>query len=459
MENTNLQRKEIPGNNLIKFLIPSFIGLLLFVIPLPYGNIIPLEGLSTYNIGIGFLAELIKIVFSDYLPTFAMIIIVMSALLSLIGKVINIKNEFINSLLNVSPFWLICRILGAIFVVMAVFNIGPEFIISEATGQTMLSLLPSLLAIFFVSGFLLPLVVDFGLMDFLGILISKSMYKMFLVPGRAAIDAVSSWLGDGTLGIMITNTQYKQGYYTAKEAAIISVCFSLVSLPFSTVIADQLGFMPLFVPFYGTVCIASLACALIMPRIFPLNKFKNETYNNVEHLKEDLVPDNMNIFEFALDKALTRASNAPSFEQILNNGFKTVMDMYLALLPLVMAWGTLSLIVAEFTPFFHIISVPIVYVLKLLQIPNAIEAAPAVLVGFTDMFLPSIMVSSDNIAEITKFIIGALSISQLVYLTETGAVILKSDIPIKFKDLFLIFLTRTIIALPIITIAAKLIFR
>lgn len=459
MENTNLQRKEIPGNNLIKFLIPSFIGLLLFVIPLPYGNIIPLEGLSTYNIGIGFLAELIKIVFSDYLPTFAMIIIVMSALLSLIGKVINIKNEFINSLLNVSPFWLICRILGAIFVVMAVFNIGPEFIISEATGQTMLSLLPSLLAIFFVSGFLLPLVVDFGLMDFLGILISKYMYKMFLVPGRAAIDAVSSWLGDGTLGIMITNTQYKQGYYTAKEAAIISVCFSLVSLPFSTVIADQLGFMPLFVPFYGTVCIASLACALIMPRIFPLNKFKNETFNNVEHLKEDLVPDNMNIFEFALDKALTRASNAPSFEQILNNGFKTVMDMYLALLPLVMAWGTLSLIVAEFTPFFHIISVPIVYVLKLLQIPNAIEAAPAVLVGFTDMFLPSIMVSSDNIAEITKFIIGALSISQLVYLTETGAVILKSDIPIKFKDLFLIFLTRTIIALPIITIAAKLIFR
>ena len=48
MENTNLQRKEIPGNNLIKFLIPSFIGLLLFVIPLPYGNIIPLEGLSTF---------------------------------------------------------------------------------------------------------------------------------------------------------------------------------------------------------------------------------------------------------------------------------------------------------------------------------------------------------------------------------------------------------------------------
>ena len=93
-------------------------------------------------------------------------------------------------------------------------------------------------------------------MDLFGTLRSKSMYTLFKVPGRSAIDAVSSWLGDGTLGIMITNTQYKQGFYTAKEAAIISVCFSLVSLPFSTVIAEQLGFMPLFVHFYGTVCIA-----------------------------------------------------------------------------------------------------------------------------------------------------------------------------------------------------------
>ena len=68
------------------------------------------------------------------------------------------------------------------------------------------------------------------------------------------------------------------------------------------------------------------------------------------------------------------------------------------------------------------------------------------------------MISGGDVNEMTKFIIGALSISQLVYLTETGAVILKSDISIKFKDLFLIFLTRTIITLPIITLIANIIF-
>lgn len=446
------------NTGLIKFLIPSLFGLFLFIIPLPYGNIVPLEGLSPINIGIGFLSEVFKIIMGESLNNLALIVIVTSAILSILAKFIHIKNDFLNGLLNVSPFWLICRILGAVFIVMSIYQVGPEIIKSDITGQTILGLLPSLLAIFLISGFLLPLVVDFGLMDLFGTLISKSMYKLFKVPGRSAIDAISSWLGDGTLGIMITNTQYKQGFYTAKEAVIISVCFSLVSLPFSTVIADQLGFMPIFVPFYGTVCIASLACALIMPRIYPLNKFKNTTYNNVEHLKEDLVPKDVNIFNFGLSKAINRASSAPSIKDILVNGFKTVIDMYIGLLPLVMAWGTLALIVAEFTPFFKIISLPVVYILEFLKIPDATQAAPAILVGFTDMFLPSIMVSGEGISQITKFIIGVLSITQLIYLTETGAVILKSDIPLNLKDLFTIFLTRTIIALPIITIIAKIIF-
>ena len=459
MEKATHNSFESKNNNIFKFLIPSLLGLFLFVIPVPYGNLIPLDGLSSFNIGIGFLAELIKIVASGHLENIALVVIVTSAVLSILSKFINIKNEFLRDLLNVSPFWLLCRILGAIFIVMTLFNVGPEFIKSGVTGGTMIGLLPSLLAIFLVSGFLLPLIVDFGLMDLFGSMISNFMYKLFKVPGRSAIDAVSSWLGDGTLGIMITNTQYKQGFYTAKEAAIISVCFSLVSLPFSTVIADQLGFMPLFVPFYATVCIASLACALIMPRIYPLKGFTNKTYNNVEHLKEDIVPKGVNTFKFGLDKAIKRAETAPTVKNILINGCKTVIDMYLGLLPLVMAWGTLALIVAEFTPFFNVISIPVVFVLNLLQIPDAQAAAPAVLVGFTDMFLPSIMVSGSDISQVTQFIIGVLFIIQLIYLTETGAVILKSDIPLKLKDLFILFLIRTVIALPIITIIAKLIFK
>lgn len=441
----------------LKFFIPSLLGLFLFIIPLPFGEMFNMADVSPVNIGVGFISELLKLAIGDYIPTICLVIIVGSAVLSLAAKFINIKNEFFKNILNVPPFWLFFRIVGAVFMVMIYTNVGPEFIISENTGHVILGIMPSLIALFLIAGFLLPLVLDFGLMDFFGTMISKFMRALFLVPGRASVDTLSSWLGDATLGIMITNTQYKQGFYNKKESCIIAVCFSLVSLPFSTVIADQLGFMDKFVPFYLTVCAASLVCALILPRIYPLCKIKNETYNNIPYEVEEISEEG-GLYKQGLNNAMNRAAKAPTLNEIIVNGFKNIVDIYISLIPLVLAWGTISLAVAEFTPIFTWISYPVILILELLKIPNAAEAAPAVLVGFTDMFIPSVMVSGDGFAEITKFIIGALSISQLVYMTETGAVILKSEIPLKLKDLMVLFLIRTVISLLVITPIAHMLF-
>ena len=103
MEKTIISKNENQSKNLFKFLIPSLFGLLLFVIPLPYGKFFKLDGLSPINIGIGFLAELIKIIAADYLINIALVVILASAILSVVSKFINIKNEFINNLLNASP--------------------------------------------------------------------------------------------------------------------------------------------------------------------------------------------------------------------------------------------------------------------------------------------------------------------------------------------------------------------
>lgn len=441
----------------LKFFIPSLLGLFLFIIPLPFGEIFNIADVSPVNIGVGFISELLKLAIGDYIPTICLVIIIASAVLSLLAKVVNIKNEFFKNILDVTPFWLFFRVVGAVFMVMIYTNVGPEFIISEDTGHVILGIMPSLIALFLIAGFLLPLVLDFGLMDFFGTMISKFMRTLFLVPGRASVDTLSSWLGDATLGIMITNTQYKQGFYTKKESCIIAVCFSLVSLPFSTVIADQLGFMDKFVPFYLTVCAASLVCALILPRLYPLCKIKNETYNNVPYEAEEISEEG-GLFKQGLNNAMNRAAKAPTLNEIIVNGLKNIVDIYISLIPLVLAWGTISLALAEFTPVFTWISYPVILVLELLQIPNAVEAAPAVLVGFTDMFIPSVMVSGEGFAEVTKFVIGALSISQLVYMTETGAVILKSEIPLKLKDLMVIFLIRTVISLLVITPIAHMLF-
>ena len=96
-------------------------------------------------------------------------------------------------------------------------------------------------------------------------------------------------------------------------------------------------------------------------------------------------------------------------------------------------------------------------ILKLLRVPYALEASQTIMVGFADMFLPSVIGTSIP-SEMTRFIVATLSVTQLVYLSEAGAVILGSKIKISPLDLFLIFIQRTLITLPIIVFAAHLIF-
>src|SRR5699024_12590627 len=95
--------------------------------------------------------------------------------------------------------------------------------------------------------------------------------------------------------------------------------------------------------------------------------------------------------------------------------------------------------------------------LQLLQIPEAAQSSYSVLIGFAYMFLPSILIECVG-NFITMFVIGALSITQLIYLSEVVGVILGSKIPVSIFKLFVIFLIRTIIALPIIALMAHLYF-
>lgn len=456
MQNINKAKKEnnkeFTFSEIIKFIIPSTLGIILFILPLNYDGSI--------NIGIGYMADLFKGSFGEYLPAFMTIVVLLSTILSIITIIFKPKlimnNEFLKECFYITPIWITFRIIGSIFILSTFFNIGPEFINSPVTGGTLLfDLMPTLATWFLLSGFFLPLLLNYGIMDFFGNLIKKVMRPLFLAPGRSAIDAIASWIGSGPVGVVLTNKQLQEGYYTKKEAAIISVCFSLVSLPFATVVASFLKISHLFLPFYLTISVASFIAAIVLPRIYPLCKISDE-YMVKSKINEE-VPEDMSTLQYAFSVGVKRANLNNGIMDIIKNGFKIVVDVYINLMPMVMCWGTLGLIVAEYTPIFTIVSYPVIFFLKLLQIPEATQAAPAVLVGFADMFLPSVLVSGVE-SEMTRFIIGALSFTQLIYMTETGVIILKSDIPLNIKDLFVIFIERTIITLPIITLIANFVF-
>src|SRR5699024_10170694 len=165
-----------------------------------------------------------------------------------------IENNFLNSLLNVNWIWTIGRILGGLFILSAFTGFGPEIIKSDLTGAFILNdLLPTLIVVFFFAGLFLPLLLNFGLLEFCGALLTKIMRPLFKLPGRSSIDCMTSWLGDGTIGVLLTSKQYEEGFYTEREACIVSTMFSVVSITFSFVVLSQVGLENMFIPFYLTV--------------------------------------------------------------------------------------------------------------------------------------------------------------------------------------------------------------
>lgn len=438
-----------------RFIIPSLIGIFLFMVP------VPVDGHLTIPIAIfsGWLERLL----ANFLPQIMTVLITISFLGTVAVKCrvpIFANNSFIRSLFDVPIFWMIMRMFGALFAICVLFEWGPEWLSSRDTGGTLLyDLLPVLFSVFLFAGLLLPLLLDFGLLEFFGALMTKMMRPVFKLPGRASIDCITSWLGDGTIGVLLTSKQYEEGFYTRKEAAIIGTSFSVVSITFSLVVISQVGLGHMFASFYFAIVISGVIAAMIMPRIPPLSR-KPDTYINGEKRdeeKESLIPDGYTLFTWGLEQAVTRAENHPGMKHFLMNGIKNILDMWIGVAPIVMAIGTFGLIVATYTPVFQWLGMPFIPLLELLQVPEAKAAAETLVVGFADMFLPSIIGASIT-SEMTRFIIAAVSVTQLIYMSEVGGVLLGSKIPISFFDLVVIFLLRTIITLPIITMFAHFIF-
>ncbi|SEH90132.1 nucleoside recognition GATE domain-containing membrane protein YjiH [Halobacillus karajensis] len=437
----------------MKFFIPSIIGVFLFLVP------ISVDGRVT--IGLGLMADGLQGAIGPYIPLFMTIVIAISALGSLVvkGTEGSFRNHpFISHIFDVGPFWIVLRIIGAIFALMTLAEIGPSYIGSELTGGVVLyDLIPVLMVWFLFASLFMPLLLEFGLMDFIGTIVRKVMHPLFKLPGRSSVDAMASWMGSGTVGVLLTTQQYENGYYSKREAAVVASNFSIASIAFSLVIAKFLAIDHMFVSFYFTVMVCGVVAAVICPRIPPLSR-KKETYHEpVGKQIDEVVPKGTSTFRFGIDQAVAKADQVKSAGAVARKGIFNVVDIWFGLIPLVMALGTVALVIAEFTPVFTWLSYPFIPLLNLLQIPEAAEAAPAMIVGFADMFLPAV-VGSGIESELTRFIIGVMSLTQLIYMSEIGILLIKSKIPINFLELFIIFLQRTIITLPIAALLAHLLF-
>ena len=435
-----------------KFLLFSALGIALFIIPFQW------DGKVTILLGV--LTDALQAALGSYVAYITMAIVSISCIGALAVKVLkpNLhEGSLTKKLFDIDWFWLATRFLGMLFVWMIYLQVGPEFIINRNTGGVIFEdLIPILIPLFFFAILSLPFLTDFGLMEFLGTLASKVFIKLFKLPGRSAVDAMSSWFGAASIGLLVTMQEYDKSFYSQREAAVIATTFSVTSIAFTYVVAKTIGVDNNFVFFYLTIALTGFIAAIIMPRIPPLS-LKPDTYHSGKSMLDEGIPAEYTTYQWAVNRAVTRAHSMPSLGHVFKGSVNNLFDIYFGLIPVIFAIGTIGLGLAEYTPVFNWLATPLVPLLEWLQIPEAAKAAPAMIMGFADMYLPALVGKSIE-SEMTRFIVGAASITQIIYMSEVGALILKSNIKLNVLELFLIFILRTLISLVVITSVAHLLY-
>lgn len=273
------------------------------------------------------------------------------------------------------------------------------------------------------------------------------MRPVWKTPGRSAIDAVASFVGSYSIGMLITNRVYKEGKYTLKEAWIIATGFSTVSATFMVVVASTLDIMHIWNTYFWVTLFVTFLVTAITVRIWPLNIVSEDYYQGQEGTPE--VQPKGNRLKAAWDEGMSVANDSlPLLKNVWIN-FKDGVIMAASILPTILSVGLLGLILSTYTPVFDIIGYIFYPFTLLVQLPEPLLAAKAAAVEIAEMFLPALMVVDASL--VTKFVMGVLSVSAIIFFSATIPTILATDIEVSIPKLIIIWIERTILTILIAT--------
>ncbi|ANG61409.1 histidine transporter [Marinobacterium aestuarii] len=419
--NTN-EALDVTSSNplsVLKLVLFSALGIFFFFVPVEFGgkSTIPLDHIVSWIRGNQ----------AGGAAIYALLIIVAGGLYPFVrGTWRDSRTQTVFSFLKLG---------GVLVSLMAYFEFGPAALFEK----DMLPFLFNKLVI--PVGLIVPLgaiflafLISYGLLELIGVLCQPIMRPLFKTPGKSAIDAVASFVGSYSIGLLITNRVYKSGQYSAKEAAIIATGFSTVSATFMVIVAKTLGLMDIWNLFFWSTLLVTFLVTAITVRIFPLSKMDDTA----------AAPESEVLQHSRLKQALIEGLEANRQAQpLLTNigvNLREGVLMAMSILPSIMSVGLIGLLLAKYTPLFDWMGYLFYPFTALAQLPDALLVAKASATGLAEMFLPALLMADGAIA--SKFVTGAVAISSILFFSASIPCILSTEIPLTIRQMLMIWYQR-----------------
>lgn len=431
----------------LKFVVTLLAGTAFFLVPVSF------QGKMTVPFDI--VITSIRREFPQFASLYTLVLVAAGCLLSLLAHRRGSRFAQLESIreFETSAPILVLRCLGLALAAGFLLNLVPEALQRENIGSLMWNTLAVSVALIIpIGAMVVQLFIVYGGMEFLGVLAQPVMQPLFRLPGRAALDALTSWAGSYSVGLYITKSVYQQGDYTRQHVFILATCFSTVSMGFVGVVAATLNLLHRFPLILGLYLLSVVVLAAILVRLPPIRNVAQTYCDGTPAAREDEMGYCGSLWHRAWQAGLARAQAAPPVLLALKNGFLDGLRLAAGILGTILAVGTFALILAKFTPIFTYLGRPLAPLLEWLRVPDAAQVAPAVVIEITEMYLPALLVTGAS--EAARLFIAVLSVSQLIFFSSLGPMIIDMfrDIPIRPGHLLLLFLLRTVMLLPFLAL-------
>lgn len=285
----------------------------------------------------------------------------------------------------------------------------------------------------------LAFLVGYGLLEAIGILVQKLMQPIWRTPGRSAIDAVASFVGSYSIGLLITNRVYVAGHYSTREAAIIATGFSTVSATFMIIVAKTLGLMPMWNHYFWLTLVITFVVTAITVRLPPLSRMDNQA----EH--REPACESGNRMSIAWQNGLQVAERAPSLSRNVVDNFKDGLVMTISILPSIMSVGLIGLMLAKYTPVFDWLGYLFYPITWLWGVEDGMELSKATASGLAEMFLPALLMAEADF--VARFAAGVVCVSSILFFSASIPCILATRIPLRVGTLVLVWFIRAFLSL------------
>ena len=430
--------EQVAKQGLLRFIICSFIGIFVFFVPIRIGE-------ST-GILVDHLISLLKGLLRE---GYLYIILIFTGYM-VVKRISKIKTEKTGTDL----FFFIQAILGLILCMMVVLGLLPQNLL-VMTGSA-INATGNILCAIFLTALFVPFLTEYGLVDFVGVLCRPMMRTLFHTPGSSAVIGVSAFLGNYSMGHVISRQMYDEGRFTKREAVIVAAGFSTCSIGLMINLVNYLGLMEYWGLYVLSVLFVTFVTTMITARIYPIG-FKKDTY------KEGVTPvvegkENKVDLKIALDAGISKASKAPTFLKAVGSILGRIFPIMCEITGTSVFIIPLGMFLAEYTDIFTVLGTPFRFLMQFMGVNDmdAAQGASALGISILEPVLAGVTSEGMLTSLVAKWIVAVVPYSGIIFFAGFVPSLLKSGIPCKIYELVLIWLERVVLGVVFTALLAHL---